>query len=109
MADRQGVRFCLLFLAVQDFTIPNRNPGKVGTLKRLIKAAEAQFVTDNAAAAAVAPGTASYTDFLEKMKKEPRKACLLASAPFASCSWALAGACRHSQQDEGHFTGSHAA
>ena len=61
----------------------------MGTLKRLIKAAEAQFVTDNAAAAAVAPGTASDTDFLEKMKKEPRKVCLLAGAPFANRLQAL--------------------
>ena len=61
----------------QDYVIPNRNPGKVGTLKRLIKVAEAQFVTDNATAAATEPGTASYTDFLEKMKKEPKKAARL--------------------------------
>ena len=71
-------------LSCQDYIIPNRNPGKVGTLKRLIKAAEAQFVTDNATAAAAEPGTASYTDFLEKMKKEPKKALVLCCSPHCA-------------------------
>ena len=96
----------------QDFSIPNRNPGRAGALTRLIKAADAQFLTDNAAATVRADckevlahsrfaffqvvddvKTGSYTDFLEKMKKEPRKACPSGTPHFSLLDSWLAGAC----------------
>ena len=97
----------------QDFSIPNRNPGRVGRLTRLIKAADAQFLADNAAASVQAVcievlahsrsafiqvvddvKTGSYTYFLEKMKEEPRKAHLSGTpSPFLSLDSWLAGAC----------------
>ena len=54
--------------------IPNQTPGKRSVIARLIKKATDQLVVESAVDAATDPATASYADFMAKMRKEPRKA-----------------------------------